>query len=215
MLLPSHEPEGVDGDGCARSDPAVMNAAAASLGTSSASDASLQDVLTLILTTSPSPICPSTEMIETVLDSMAKHAPGVSDCRLIIVCDGAKVGGKEVFRSGRVTEASWASYAEYKQRLHARIQTGDAFGFRRAEVLELTEHHGFGFAVYAALQLVRTRLLCVVQHDRALLRPVRLAALCEAMLSTALPDTLVGYVLLPTRATEGYPEDMRRRLGVA
>jgi hypothetical protein len=169
----------------------------------------LEQELTVVLTTSPSPMCPSTELLETVLASLVRHAAGVSACRLILVCDGAKVGEKkQVFRSGHVHEASWAAYVEYKQRLHARART-DGFGFRRAEVLELGTHHGFGFAVCAALRLVQTRLVCVVQHDRALLRAVGLSALCDGLLGLS---ERVGYVLLPTRATSGYPERMRTKL---
>ena len=167
------------------------------------------DELTVIVTTSPSPICPSTELIETILASLALHAPCVTACRLILVCDGAKIGAKQVFRSGHVNEASWTSYVEYKQRLHERVRS-DGFGFHRAEVLELEEHHGFGFAVCAALQLVSSRLVCVVQHDRALLRHVALPELCRSML--ALSDA-VGYVLLPTRATTDYPQRMHKKLG--
>ena len=168
----------------------------------------LEKELTVIVTTSPSPMCPSTELIEAVLDSLVQHAPDVSACRLIVVCDGAKVGKKQVFRSGHVNEASWTAYVEYKERLRERIRL-NAFRFPQAEVLELASHHGFGFAVYAALQLVRTRLVCVVQHDRVLLRPVALAELCESII--ALSDA-VGYVLLPTRATADYPTRMHNKL---
>lgn len=171
----------------------------------------LKDELTIVVTTSPSPSCPSTELLETVLSSLVEYAPGITSCRLLLVCDGAKVGAekKQVFRSGHVSEASWRAYLEYKERLRARV-AADAFGFPRAEVLELAQHHGFGFALCAALQLVSSRLVCVVQHDRALLRPLDMAGLCRAILD--LGDT-VGYVLLPTRATADYPHRIRNKLG--
>ena len=165
--------------------------------------------LTIVVTTSPSPIHPSTELLDTVIASLAEQAPTIRTCRLILVCDGAKVGGKQVFRSGKVDAKAWAAYLEYKRRLHERVRN-DAYG-PRAEVLELSEHHGFGFAVCAALRLVTTRLVCIVQHDRALLRRVPMSQLCEAMLSPSLRDP-VSYVLLPTRATADYPDKMRERL---
>lgn len=169
----------------------------------------MRQQLTFVLTTSPSPVCPSTELVDLVLASLLEHAPACQSCHLVIVCDSAKLGTKLVFRSGRVDEAAWTAYVEYKQRLQSRA-SADSFGFGSAEVVELAEHHGFGFAVHAALQHVRTRLVCVVQHDRALLRPVDLPEICDAMLS---PTSRAAYVLLPTRATADYPHKMRVRLG--
>ncbi|KAL3932491.1 MAG: hypothetical protein SGPRY_000682, partial [Prymnesium sp.] len=110
--------------------------------------------LTILLTTSPSPAMPSTELLQAVLDSFVAFAPQVCGCRLIIVCDGTRPANTNNFRSGRVDGLSQALYAEYKQALH-RLASSPSCGFSRAEVLELGEHHGFGLAVHAGIQLVR------------------------------------------------------------
>ena len=170
----------------------------------------MHQTTTVILTTSPSPMMPSTELLHTVLRSFGTYSPALCSCRLIIVCDGAKPAAKSNFRSGRIDDMARASYVEYKARLRHLVQE-PSFEFPNAELLELQQHHGFGFAVHAALQRVTTPLVCVVQHDRVLLRPVDFGAICNHLLQQA--DEAVGYVLLPIRATTNYPHRVRVRLG--
>ena len=176
----------------------------------SATSSVTAQTITIILTTSPSPVMPSTELLHTVLRSFVTYSPALCSCRLIIVCDGAKPAAKSNFRSGRIDDAARTSYVEYKQRLQELVRK-PSFEFPRAELLELQQHHGFGFAVHAALQLVTTPLVCVVQHDRVLLRPVDLGAVCSHLLQQE--EDTVGYVLLPIRATMNYPHRVRVRLG--
>ncbi|KAL1504348.1 hypothetical protein AB1Y20_010754 [Prymnesium parvum] len=167
--------------------------------------------LTAILTTSPSPVMPSTELILAVLRSFAAHAPELCACRLLIVCDGIKPSPKTHFRAGRVDAHASAAYEEYKRRLARLAADAACCCFPRAELLELHEHHGFGFAVLQALRRVSTPLVCVIQHDRVLLRSVELGKVCHHLLHQE--GGSVGYVLLPIRATADYPMRMRAKLG--
>ena len=133
--------------------------------TDTANAATLEDLgnlLTIIITTSPSPIMPSTELLYTVLSSLRAHAFELTVCRIIIVCDGVKPSSKSNFRSGKVDAVAAAAYTEYKARLRTLVNSSD-FEFRHAEIMELEWQHGFGFAVHAALQHVHTPLVCVVQ----------------------------------------------------
>ena len=52
-----------------------------------------------------------------------------------------------------------------------------------AHILELRERHGFGWAIKAALEseLVRTRHVLIVQHDRSLMRAFDLARAVRVM----------------------------------
>ena len=56
-------------------------------------------------------------------------------------------------------------------------------GAGRFELLELEARHGFGHAVRAALARVATPLVCVVQHDRTMMR----APMCEEAGPTPTP----------------------------
>lgn len=68
--------------------------------------ASCAELCTVITTTSPTPSNPSRELIEETLRSLAEHAPELSACRNIIVCDDYRVGPVAKYRSGVVTEES-------------------------------------------------------------------------------------------------------------
>ncbi|KAL1522528.1 hypothetical protein AB1Y20_017515 [Prymnesium parvum] len=165
----------------------------------------LPRLLTVVVTTSPSPIHPSTELIDALFASIARYAAELLACRTIVVCDGYKVAKRVAFRSGKVDAAAAARYAEYKRHLRAVAAAGERF-----ELLELEENHGFGFAVRRALEEVRTPLVCVIQHDRTFLRTVALEPIARRMLLAA---GAVGYVLLPTRSTARYVHQQSSRLG--
>eukprot|EP00937_MAST-01D_sp_MAST-1D-sp2_P000485 g485.t1 len=138
------------------------------------------ELLSIVLTTSPIAAHPSTSLVETVLRSFA-HVPGLFRCRLVIVCDGCKVGAKPKYKSGVVTDDAAARYREYIARLRclardgalgrmaaagagldgavggsdSRAGAGGSLGFPAAQVHieELPQRMGFGLAVQAALRL--------------------------------------------------------------
>ena len=187
--------------------------------------AELSALLTVIITTSPTPAHPSCELILQVIDSLEHCAPPLAACRTIVVCDGCNVHPRCKFRSGMVDQDAFERYQEYKQQLRSVLAARDVHpsivaagatvhpvtsspataGARpvpiadgRFAVLELATRHGFGHAVRAALDAVSTPLVCVVQHDRTMMRPVDVAEIARAVLAS---DGRVGYVLPPTRAT--------------
>lgn len=129
------------------------------------------ELCTIILTTSPTPSNPSTELIEETLRSMGAFAPELLGCRSIIVCDGYKSAAASKFRCGIVTEERAQAYETYMDALQKLVEEDPAPQWRRAELLRLPERHGFGFAVRAALPRVATPFVCIMQHDRTFMRP--------------------------------------------
>ena len=174
----------------------------------------LADILTIVLTTSAAPIHPSTEIVDQVLSSLSHHAPALLPCRMIITCDGCsdvREGQKLKYRSGIVDAAARAAYNEYVDTLRESAAGGGRHGFA-FELLELRRRHGFGGAVRAALSLITTPLVLVVQHDRTLLRP---AAYLEELAWHVLgSDGAVGYALLPTSKHVDYVDRERMLLGM-
>jgi hypothetical protein len=103
----------------------------------------------------------------------------------------------------------------YRQRIKAFRQSDVGAG---VEVLELAHWHGFGLATQRALQLVKTPLVCVVQHDLAFTRPVRLDNLgrvilsqCSAAGSGGGGKAAVNFVALPKPSSAHYRERLRAR----
>ena len=167
--------------------------------------------LTVIVTTSASPIHPDTSMTAAVLKSLARCCPAALPCRKIVVCDGhppPRDDRKAAYKRGRITAAKAEAYAEYQNRLAAHVAAG-AGCWQNAALLRLEGRHGFGFAVRAALAQVRTEFVLVIQHDRNFNRPVDLGHVMGLMREHG--ERAVGYAGLLTGRTMGYPKYIKDR----
>ncbi|KAK5662335.1 hypothetical protein OQA88_8242 [Cercophora sp. LCS_1] len=73
------------------------------------------DLVTLIITTSPTPSAPSTELIATILLSFKRHCPTLAACRVILVIDTFdRVTPEARLKKGCVTAEGAEKFAEYK-----------------------------------------------------------------------------------------------------
>lgn len=156
----------------------------------------LNELLTLIITTSPIKSNPSTEVIERSMESLKKGGPAFAfECRKIIVCDGCRLkheednpdenghrkvsvkytNVKQSLRNGIVNTEQAENYSMYKHNLKqlcANAKNDHNSPFQNTEIVELDERHGYGFALRHVLrEYVKTQFVCVVQHDRTLMRP--------------------------------------------
>ena len=168
----------------------------------------LRQKLTIVITTSPASDHPETNLIELVLKSF-ELVEGLSGCKKVIVCDGYRIWKDCNFRNGRVDEIRLRNYEEYKSNIKKMSERSEGL-WQHSTIMALTEHHGFGFAVKAALDLVHTDYVCVVQHDRTFMRPVDFVEILQGM---EKEGDRVGYVLLPTSSTRNYAHAQRTRLG--
>eukprot|EP00435_Cladocopium_sp_Y103_P075008 s225_g53.t1 len=160
-----------------------------------ASGRGLEELLSIILVTSPVPSNPSTEMVEHVLQSMAASVPGLELVESFIVSDGFRVCEKDQKarpKAGRIAAEMVEAYEEYRSRLDAPWPTWPSLQHLRA-----AEHKGFAGCLHIALRKVTSPYVLVLQHDRPCLRPFDLKGLLEAM--QAQPN--LKYVGLPTKAS--------------
>ncbi|OLN97903.1 hypothetical protein CCHL11_02526 [Colletotrichum chlorophyti] len=75
----------------------------------------LSDLLTLIITTSPTPSAPSTELLNSVFESFQLHCADLLTCRIIVVLDTfERVGDVPRLKKGQVTEEGAKDFAAYK-----------------------------------------------------------------------------------------------------
>ena len=159
----------------------------------------LSSVCTIITTTSPTPSNPSTEMICSTLESLADFVPELLLCRHIIVCDGYRLASDSKFRSGVVTEERARAYEQYRSSLEILAETKPSPIWAAVEVLRLAERQGFGFAVRAALELVRTPFVCIMQHDRTFMRRFEQV---EPLLQAMSQNPCLKMVGLPTTTND-------------
>ncbi|CAE7897513.1 unnamed protein product [Symbiodinium sp. KB8] len=173
--------------------------------------------LSVIVTTSPVPSNPSTEMLDRVLASM-QLVPGLGSAPKIIVCDGCKCvppGHKTNHKAGKVTIEEAQRYEQFIERLREKsaesCKCEDA-AFFGTQVLSISDHHGFGFAVKAALAHITTDYVLVVQHDQEFIAGFDLEALLETM---SLHPGVVKYVGLPSVSTLNYEHAIRSKYGLS
>eukprot|EP00933_Yihiella_yeosuensis_P050207 TRINITY_DN47974_c0_g1_i1.p1 TRINITY_DN47974_c0_g1~~TRINITY_DN47974_c0_g1_i1.p1 ORF type:complete len:426 (-),score=71.33 TRINITY_DN47974_c0_g1_i1:37-1314(-) len=167
------------------------------------SSGELASLLTVLVFTSPIPSHPSLEMVMTVIESF-KFIPGLSECPLLVTCDGAgKVCGEVRPKKGFVTAELHQKYNEYVKKLQ------EALGSER--VLVLPEREGFGRAVKAAVSCVKTPYLMIVQHDNMFVRPIDLVKVLNIM--TANKDTLKCVHFVSPKSTYGDSNDGEKSNG--
>ncbi|TQS32046.1 hypothetical protein Golomagni_07652, partial [Golovinomyces magnicellulatus] len=77
---------------------------------------SVSQLLTLIITTSPSPSAPSTALPSSVLQSFRTHCRSLLDCRTIVVFDTyERVAPTSRLKKGCITEEDVEKYTKYKE----------------------------------------------------------------------------------------------------
>ena len=173
----------------------------------SSSTTNISDLITILITTSPSPLHPSCHHIEKVMESIKIYAPSLANCRKLIMCDGCLIREKSKPRSGRVTQELYDRYLQYK----LMLAQNELFMEENYEMIELKERQGFGFAVrHAMFHHVQTPMVFVVQHDRTLMRHVNMSDIVNVM--EQRPKE-IGYVLLPFKSTDAYAEQWSTKLG--
>lgn len=142
----------------------------------------LKGILTIVVTTSPTPSNPSTELLETAMATFLHGGEEFAyECPKVIMCDGVREGEsvsrkhattKQAMRSGIVTSDQKDKYTKYKANIRRLAESAEPRSiFANSTVVELEERHGFGFSLRHAIRHhVTTPYVCVVQHDRTFLR---------------------------------------------
>lgn len=189
----------------------------------------LEDVLTIIVTTSPIRSNPSTELLEHTFQSFPYAGDDFAyKCRKLIVCDGCRVldsnsngnekkvsrrhnNVKQALRSGITTTRQAQQYEEFKENLKTLCEGAPPVSpFWNSSVVALQERHGYGFALREALRNhVSTPYVCVIQHDRTFMRPTPLRDSVHAMWN----HSNVKYVGMSMRSNLMYSDIFRSKYG--
>jgi hypothetical protein len=111
------------------------------------------DLLTLIITTSPTPSAPSTELLSQILTSFREFCPELSHCRLILVLDTYDhISSTARLKKGHVTAEGARNYAAYKEnakRLILEEYAPDRKDHRLEDLLEDYDEAEYGSTAYA------------------------------------------------------------------
>ncbi|KAI1091403.1 hypothetical protein F5B19DRAFT_276918 [Rostrohypoxylon terebratum] len=83
---------------------------------------SVSDQLTVIITTSPTPSAPSTELISAILSSFRNHCTLLMSCRIIVVFDTYdRVAAHARLKKGQVTADGARTFDQYKQNVRELV----------------------------------------------------------------------------------------------
>ncbi len=157
----------------------------------------LEDLLTIIVTTSPVKSNPSTELLEKVFETFKYGGDDFAyKCRKVIICDGFRTrdegttkkhtNDKQSMRNGIVTSEQSQNYLGFKENLKRLCrecnEPGISSPFCNTTVHELDDRQGYGFALRDGLRkCVATPYVIVIQHDRTFMRPAPIAETIRAM----------------------------------
>ncbi|POS69174.1 hypothetical protein DHEL01_v212430 [Diaporthe helianthi] len=108
---------------------------------SEASMPPISEALTVIITTSPTPSAPSTELLDTILASFHQHCPLLLECNVIVVLDTYdRIAPVNRLKKGSITAEGAQNFAAYKDNVKRLILNEFAgIGSPEGEVLLLEE----------------------------------------------------------------------------
>lgn len=150
--------------------------------------------LTIIVVTSPAPSNPSTDLITQSIESNSL-IEGLSECPVIIILDGFKVGTVNKPKMGRITEESASRYELY------HLALLEQFSGPRYRVVRNEVHQGFAHSVKVGLELCDTTYCMVTQYDRMICAPfTRIHDLIHSMEM----NTYIRYIGFPTTSNTNH-----------
>jgi len=142
--------------------------------------------LTVIVTTSANESNPSTACLETVFASFSL-IPGLNSCVKLVVCDwpelhdGSESDWTHTCRIGRDRMERYRQYIGNIEQLCSRGLSQKGTPWSNTSCITLSKRHGFGLAIGAALDLVSTELVMIVQHDRCFFKAFSLERVVRTM----------------------------------
>jgi hypothetical protein len=183
----------------------------------------LDDRVTFIIVSSPSPCHPALDLVQRVIQSIATYIDGLVCPSIMIVLDGYTVADMDRTKKGRVTPSLASNYEEYCVRLQSltneeyadmNILDLPVHRFRpQFEVVRLPTHTGFALAVKEALQRCQTSHAMIIQQDRAFCN--RMDFMQDLICRMDSPDCdHVRYVGFPSSSSCTHASLLQKRYGL-
>lgn len=104
--------------------------------------APISEALTVIITTSPTPSAPSTELLDTILASFHEHCPLLLECNVVVVLDTYdRIAPENRPKKGSITAEGAQNFPAYKDNVK-RLVLREFAGAESSENLSLVEEDG-------------------------------------------------------------------------
>lgn len=178
----------------------------------------MNDVLAVIVQTSPIPSHPSTALLQALFRSFDR-VDGIRECRILIVADGCdeiKANETEAqgLKRGKVSADTACRYREHLERLQEEIGQApfhDGTCGGSVTLLRLPERFGSARAIeYAVNTHVTTPLVMICQHDNFFVTNVSLRNVVSAMIQ----NPWIKALHFTATATMNYVPKVKKRYGI-
>lgn len=165
--------------------------------------ASLSELLTVIITTSPVKSHPSTELLDAVRESF-NLVDGLCECNQIIVADGYIVnddGSPNKEKSGKISRELADAYEHFLVDLREKLDLEGPVPSRR--LIVRSKRYGFAENLRCGVLIATTPYVLVVQHDQLFLRPLRNLSLFQ-IISSLVEHPEIKYLGLMSSSDMNY-----------
>jgi hypothetical protein len=156
----------------------------------------LYDKLSIIITTSPIRLNPSTKIIEKIFDNF-RYIDGLNDCIKIIICDGYNIDDIPKYKSGVITNDEAERYLKYISNLNKLIENNI---LKNTKLIIRETRYGFANNVQYALDLITTKYVLIYQHDWLFVRSININHILDIIDSR----NDIKYVSFVSSPTENY-----------
>lgn len=180
----------------------------------------MDQLLTVLIQTSPIPSHPSTALLEALFRSFQK-ADGLLESKIVILCDGceeARAGEKENNKHGKASSKTASSYCQHLELLEKAVGTQQPPFVPQVNgsitIVQLKERHGSARAIEAAFSSITTPLCMVCQHDNFFVKEVPFRTCVQRMHQT--PGLGIGLKCLHflSTATMDYKTKVQKRYNI-
>ena len=179
----------------------------------------MDELLTVIVQTSPIPSHPSTALLEALFRSF-RRVDGLLESRILIVCDGCEQWGEddsqevENMKHGKVSSTTAFRYHEHRKQLKEKLHQPpfSSLGNGSIEIVELSERHGSARAIETTFfSSINTPFVMIAQHDNFFVKDVPLRSIIVAMQKNS---SWAKSIHFPATATLNYQQKVHKRYGI-
>mmetsp|Transcript_15013 Transcript_15013/g.23070 ORF Transcript_15013/g.23070 Transcript_15013/m.23070 type:complete len:390 (-) Transcript_15013:237-1406(-) len=184
----------------------------------------MDELLTVIIQTSPIPSHPSTALLEALFRSF-KNADGLLEANIVVLADGCDTthDEEENVKRGKASMRTSENYALFLSKLRGMVErceppfVASKEGKGRIRLVELPKQHGSARAIQAAFweyDLVRTPFVMICQHDNFFIHPTSLKSIVNALHKRPGLGIGVKCIHFLSTSTMNYPQKVKRRYGL-